>query len=89
MLARLSQLLSHTAPHSLRRRLLVMLLVTTSILWLLIAWLLVRQIDTMESGISAAVTSSASLERRITTLEHRSDQQQLTKLPPQQPPAKE
>lgn len=37
MLARLSQLLSHTAPHSLRRRLLVMLLVTTSILWLLIA----------------------------------------------------
>ena len=62
---------------------------TASILWLLIAWLLVRQIDTMESGIIAAVTSSASLERRITTLEHRSDQQQLTKLPPPQPQAKE
>ena len=42
-----------------------------SILWLLIAWLLIRQIDTMEGGIGAAATANAALERRVTTLEHR------------------
>ena len=43
-----------------------------SILWLLIAWLLIRQIDAMEGGIGAAATANAALERRVTTLEHRS-----------------
>lgn len=42
-----------------------------SILWLLIAWLLIRQIDTMEGVIVAAASANAALERRVTALEHR------------------
>lgn len=42
-----------------------------SILWLLIAFLLVRQIDAMEGGISAALNNATALERRIATLEHK------------------
>lgn len=42
-----------------------------SILWLLIAWLLVRQIDTMESGISTANSSVISIEKRLSIIESR------------------
>lgn len=42
-----------------------------SILWLLIAFLLVRQIDAIEGGISAALNNATALERRIATLEHK------------------
>ena len=40
-----------------------------SILWILIAWLLIRQIDTMESGISTANNSIVSVEKRLSVIE--------------------
>ena len=42
-----------------------------SILWILIAWLLIRQIDTMESGISTANNSIVSVEKRLSVIESR------------------
>lgn len=45
--------------------------VAGSILWVLIAWLLVKQIDSIETGISTALNTTATLERRLTDLEHK------------------
>lgn len=42
-----------------------------SVLWVLIAWLLLRQVEGVESAISTANSATTAIERRIIELEHR------------------
>ena len=42
-----------------------------SVLWVLIAWLLLRQVEGVESAISTANSATTAIERRLTELEHR------------------
>lgn len=41
-----------------------------SVLWVLIAWLLLRQVEGVERAISTANSATTSIERRLTELEH-------------------